>query len=315
IGFATFWGFSTPNHIGNLTVEASSIFLPDMIDVPSGTFVMGEPGHSDEHIVTLTNSFLLGRTTITNDMFVSLVQWAYDNSYCLVENDSLLSYGELLLDMSTGASEVWFDEGQFALRGSNSHFALETYPEGYDPTNHPVGMLTFYGAACFCDWLSLYEGLDPYYQGNWDQTLEHNPYFSEGYRLPTSAEWEYAVRYNDGRMYPWGNSAPNCSYLNYAPNNRCVGWTNPVNSYPLGISGLGFSEMAGNVWELTGDWAYGSNSDATNPLGGLPYQVQKLRVGGSFALPATYHQTWHRDIVLPTAGVVSMGLRICRTAP
>jgi iron(II)-dependent oxidoreductase len=153
----------------------------------------------------------------------------------------------------------------------------------YGQANHPVTCVTWYDALYFCDWLTNKMLTDV----QAESTQNANQWIV---RLPSEAEWEKAGRGTDGRLYPWGNQAPDASLCNF---NSTLGDTTLVGKYsPGGDSPYGAADMAGNVWEwmrsLWGkdfskpDFKYPYRTDDGRENLDASKQIPRVLRGGSF---------------------------------
>ena len=133
--------------------------------------------------------------------------------------------------------------------------------------DHPVICVTWQMASTYCDWA--------------------------GGRLPTEAEWDYAARGPERRLYPWGDRFDE-TRLNFCDEScphvdaRFQGYndgyvkTSPVGTYSNGASWCGAMDMAGNVWEWVADrYAPYGTVDQDNPQGPSTGSERLIR-GGSW---------------------------------
>ncbi len=178
----------------------------------------------------------------------------------------------------------------------------------------------------------------PVTQVSWYDALAYAKWV--GKRLPTEAEFEYALRGGkNNNMYPWGNEKLVENKIYYGnflqgefpiSNTGKDGYilTSPVKSFPSTAYGL--YDIAGNVWEWTNDWYSAkyykeladNNQVAIDPPGPDrcfevydPNAVNKTVRGGSFLCSDSWcsgYRNSRRMRLSPDTGMQHLGFRCVR---
>jgi formylglycine-generating enzyme required for sulfatase activity len=224
--------------------------MPMML-VPAGTFVMGEIGdrpevsddETPEHPVTL-EAFYMDRYEVSVAQFADFLNELAPAGY----QRSCPGLGCFFSRQLIGTTSYLLEEA-----GPDSDRPAYSPLAGYE--NYPANHVSWYGARDYCA--------------------------AMGARLPTEAEWEYAARGTDGRIYPWGNEPPDESRAVFASDS----FTNlkPVDALPEGVSPFGVFGLAGSVWEWVADYYapdYYGQSPTENPTGPVDGPGRVTRGGG-----------------------------------
>jgi formylglycine-generating enzyme required for sulfatase activity len=186
-------------------------------------------------------------------------------------------------------------------------------PSHFKGPNLPVEQVTWVQAAVYCNARSKAEGLQPCYN---EDNAQCN-FQSDGYRLPTEAEWEYACRAGIDGDYSFGNASGKLGEFAWFVDNASKK-THPVGQKKPNPWGL--YDMHGNVAEWCNDVYdkdYYQNSPMANPRGPADGSQYLLR-GGSWKSPAEALRSSYRLGETPgfsDACLAAIGFRCVRKKP
>lgn len=190
----------------------------------------------------------------------------------------------------------------------------------------PQVSMTWFEAAQYCNWLSQQEGIP---ETEWcyptlsdikeGMSLPKDYLHRTGYRMPTEAEWEYAVRAETTTSRFYGESEE--LLREYAWFTGTTFNERPWQVGQLKPNDFGLFDVYGSVWEWGQDWAKAYQSepkdkiwiDAEDENLTVSKDYKRARRGGSYTYSADYLRSAHRATYIPDERRDSVGFRIART--
>ncbi|MDZ4768191.1 MAG: bifunctional serine/threonine-protein kinase/formylglycine-generating enzyme family protein [Chloroflexota bacterium] len=212
-------------------------------------------------------------------------------------------------------SAVWTDVYEV----THSDYQAFVDAGGYsDPsfwTTEGFAWLTSTGFASAEDRAAVLDGREPRINLSWYEADAYARW--RGGRLPTEAEWEYAARGADARLYAWGDGYQ----LGYSIiNESSRGGTAPtrpaaVGSRPTDRSWAGVYDLVGNACEWVNDW-YASypTEPSDDPVGAETGDRRVIRGGNYSSSPATARLVV-RGSRAPDSRARACGVRVVTSAP
>lgn len=230
-------------------------------------------------------------------------------SYCLERTEvSVASYRECVTAGVCTAPDLFNPR-----REHDSYFCNW---ERVGAENHPANCVDWWQAIRFCRWIGHDGGAR---------------------RLPTEAEWEFAARSSENRLYPWGDEPPSETRANLC-GSECLPqgvvtiprWrdryasTATVTEFLAGATPSGVLNLAGNVAEWVQDQYFvdayshvdgngflsGDSSDTSGDAGRRVTRGGDWQLGASTAIRAT-----RRSSAAPGTRSATLGFRCARDAP
>ena len=188
----------------------------------------------------------------------------------------------------------------------------------------PVNLVRWYDAAAYCNWLSKEEGIPedqwcylPNEEGKYEAGMKIKSHAESltGYRLPTSAEWEYASRAASTTPWFMGEGAEMLDRYAWSITNAAMR-THPVRQ--LRPNDFGLFDALGNVWEwcqtpcdIHGNVQQGDRSNEVI----VDDQTNWVLRGGTYLNDAMGTAPDNRNGNPPQDRTGADGFRIARTLP
>ncbi len=206
--------------------------------------------------------------------------------------------------------DYYVSETEITQRQYKWQITLNTFvPKDVDDS--PANNITFIDACQYCNLLSKEAGLDTCYiiKGSEITWIDS----SNGYRLLTDAEWEYAAKAGTNSL--WGFNTGTLKQYAWTASNAGVA-TFPFIVKQKDPNPWGLYDMLGNVEEWVWDyydWDYYSNPDNSIDPKGPKSGVNRISRGGNFETSDDYCKTTTKNNFNQTQRKYSLGFRIART--